>query len=72
MREAALLAILGYVPAISVTWLIYSQAAAATHLPIAFTTERILGVLALTLFMCCASAALAIRKLKSAEPADIY
>lgn len=72
MREAALLAVLGYVPAISVTWLIYSQAAAATHLPIGFTSERIVGVFALTVFMCCASAALAIRKLKSAEPADIY
>jgi len=72
MREATLLAILGYVPAIVVTWLIYSQAAAATHLPIAFTYERIVGVFALTISMCCASAMLAIRKLKSAEPADIY
>jgi putative ABC transport system permease protein len=72
MREAALLAMLGYVPAILVTWLIYSQAAAATHLPIAFSIERIIGVFALTIFMCCASAMLAIRKLKSAEPADIY
>lgn len=72
MREASLLAVLGYVPALLVTALIYSQAGAATHLPIAFTPGRIVGVFGLTLFMCCASAALAIRKLRSAEPAEIY
>jgi putative ABC transport system permease protein len=72
MQEAALLAVLGYVPAALVTSLIYAQAGAATHLPIEFTLPRAAGVLALTLVMCCASAALAIRKLRSADPAEIY
>jgi putative ABC transport system permease protein len=72
MQEAAILAVLGYVPAVLVTSLIYAQAGAATHLPIEFTLPRAAGVLALTLVMCCGSAALAIRKLRSAEPAEIY
>jgi putative ABC transport system permease protein len=72
MQEAALLAVLGYVPAVLVTSLIYAKAGAATHLPIEFTLPRAAGVLALTLVMCCASAALAIRKLRSADPAEIY
>lgn len=72
LREAALLAILGYVPAIGLTLLVYQQAGDATQLPIAMTAMRALGVFGITLFMCCASAALAIRKLRSAEPAEIF
>jgi putative ABC transport system permease protein len=72
MREAAILAVLGYLPAVLVTSIIYAQAGAATHLPIELTLPRAAGVLALTLVMCCGSAALAIRKLRSADPAEIY
>ena len=72
LREAAILAVLGYLPALALTYGIYDAAATATHLPIAFTEERLAGVLALTLAMCCASASLAIRKLRSAQPAEIY
>jgi len=72
MREAVLLAILGYLPAIAMTLLVYRHAGAATNLTIEMTTLRASMVLGLTVFMCCASAALAIRKLKSAEPAEIF
>jgi putative ABC transport system permease protein len=72
MREAILLCVLGYLPAVGVTWLLYQQAAAATNLPIAMTVERAATVFGLTLFMCCASAGLAIRKLRSAQPAEIF
>jgi putative ABC transport system permease protein len=54
------------------TLLLYRQAGAATNLPIHMTLERAASVFALTLFMCCASAALAIRKLRSAQPAEIF
>ena len=72
MREAALLAVLGYVPALLLAAALYEQAGAATHLPIRLTVARSAGVFALTVFMCCGSAALAIRKLRSAEPAEVY
>lgn len=72
LREAALLALLGYGPAVALTAWIYRTASEATHLPIAFTPERLGGVLLLTLAMCCGSAGLAIRKLRSAQPAEIY
>jgi putative ABC transport system permease protein len=72
MREAALLGILSYVPGAILAFLIYSQAARATRLPIEFTLERGVGVFALTITMCCTSAFLAIRKLRSAEPAEVY
>ena len=72
MREALLLGFFSYLPAITVTLLVYSQAGAATNLPIEMTAERAAVVLGLTLFMCCSSAGLAIRKLRSAQPAEIF
>ena len=72
MRQAVLLGLFGYLPAIGVTWLLYQQAGEATNLPLEMTVDRAASVLALTVLMCCASAALAIRKLRSAEPAEIF
>jgi len=72
LRESALLAVFSYLPALALSLIIYRQAGEATHLPIAMSVERAVGVFGLTLFMCCASAALAIRKLRSAQPAEIF
>jgi putative ABC transport system permease protein len=72
MREAVLLACLAYAPAILLTLAVYVEAGAATNLPIAMSVERALTVFALTIGMCCTSAGLAIRKLRSAQPAEIF
>jgi putative ABC transport system permease protein len=72
VRQSILLGVFGYVPALGVTWLLYEQAAEATNLPLVMTTTRAVIVLALTLGMCCASASLALRKLRSADPAEIF
>jgi len=72
MREAVLLACLAYLPAILLTLFVYVQAAAATNLPIAMSLERAITVFLLTVAMCCISAGLAIRKLRSAQPAEIF
>jgi putative ABC transport system permease protein len=72
MWQSILLGIFGYIPALGVTALLYRQASDATSLPISMTPERAAVVLGLTLFMCCASAALAIRKLRSAQPAEVF
>jgi len=72
MRQAVLLGIFGYVPALGLTWLLYRQAGEATNLPLEMTLPRAGFVLALALFMCCVSAGLALRKLRAAEPAEIF
>ncbi len=72
MRQASLLALFGFLPATLIATLLYGQAGAATNLPLAMTPERAASVLALTVAMCCVSAMLAIRKLGSAEPAEIF
>ena len=72
MREALLLACLAYLPAFLLTLFVYVQAGGATNLPISMTLQRALIVFLLTVAMCCISAGLAIRKLRSAQPAEIF
>ena len=72
IQEALLLAVLGFMPGIVLANGLYSLAQSATLLPIAMTTNRAVVVLSLTIVMCTGSGALALRKLQSADPADIF
>lgn len=71
-QEAIILAILGYIPGISITMLLYFLAAGATNLPIIMTISRAIIVLILTIIMCSISGIIAIRRLNSADPSDIF
>jgi putative ABC transport system permease protein len=71
-REGLFLAVLGYVPA----WLagqgLYAVVRSGTQLPVAMDNQRSLLVFAMILVMCMASAAMAMRKLADADPAEIF
>ncbi|MEH1791891.1 ABC transporter permease DevC [Nostoc sp.] len=71
-QQALILAILGYIPGFITSVLLYSFAAEATKLPILMTTNNALIVLTSTVLMCITSGALAINKLRSADPGDIF
>ncbi|MBD2448481.1 FtsX-like permease family protein [Nostoc sp. FACHB-152] len=72
LQEALLLACLGYLPGWFFTMLMYQKAKEATLLPIFMSFERAITVLILTMIMCFISGAIAVRKLRSADPADIF
>ncbi len=72
IQEALLLAILGYIPGLILSLGLYQLAYAATLLPIVMTLERSISVFILTIVMCSASGAVAMRKLRSADPADVF
>ena len=72
LEEAAILSVLGYLPALGLTILLYGRAAAATQLPIAMTLERGITVFLLTLLMCSLSGLLAVRKLRGIDPAEVF
>ncbi|MDQ2098209.1 MAG: ABC transporter permease DevC [Tychonema bourrellyi B0820] len=72
VQEALLLAVLGFMPGIVFANGMYSLAQSATLLPIVMTTDRAVFVLGLTIVMCTGSGAIALRKLQSADPADIF
>ncbi|MCC5629221.1 ABC transporter permease DevC [Nostoc sphaeroides] len=71
-QQALILSILGYIPGFITSVLLYSFAAEATKLPILMTTNNALIVLTSTVLMCITSGALAINKLRSADPGDIF
>lgn len=72
LQEAFILATLGYIPGFAIAMIQYNLARSATLLPIFMTVSRAVTVLILTILMCFISGAIAVRKLKSADPADIF
>ncbi len=68
-RESLLLSVLGYIPGFIITEALYIVTTRSTGLPISMTLGRAVGVFLITIFMCCASGALAMRRICSADPA---
>jgi putative ABC transport system permease protein len=71
-QEASILSFLGYIPGFALCLGLYDLTRSATSLPIAMTLERGLTILVLTILMCLLSGAIALRKVQSADPADIF
>jgi putative ABC transport system permease protein len=72
IQEALILAVLGYIPGFFLSWGLYQITYAATLLPIAMKLDRAVLVLLLTIVMCSVSGVFAMRKLRSADPADVF
>jgi putative ABC transport system permease protein len=72
IQEAFMLAVLGYIPGFACALFMYHVARDATLLPVLMSYERAIMVLILTIFMCFISGIIAMRKLRSADPADIF
>jgi DevC protein len=72
LRQALVLASFGYLPGLLIAELLYEAARRGAFLPISMTLGRALAVFGLTVLMCCGSAALATRKLRAADPAEIF
>lgn len=72
LQEALLLACLGYLPGWIFAIILYKTARQATLLPVFMSYDRAITVLILTMIMCFVSGSIAVRKLRSADPADIF
>ncbi|OKH23802.1 ABC transporter [Hydrococcus rivularis NIES-593] len=71
-QEGTILAVLGFVPGFASSIGIYSLLGSLTRIPIAMGGVVASQVFALTILMCLISAAIAMRKLQSADPADVF
>ena len=71
-QEALILAVLGYLPGIVVALWLFHTAARATLLPMLMSWSRLLQVLTLTGVMCGIAGAMALRKIRSADPAEVF
>jgi putative ABC transport system permease protein len=72
LQEALILAILGYIPGFFISIGLYQIAYWGTLLPIGMKLERAIFVLVLTIIMCTISGAIALQKLRTADPADVF
>jgi putative ABC transport system permease protein len=72
LQQAAILAVLGYLPGLAIVYWLYAKAAAATNLPLYITQDRALTVFLMTLAMCALSALLAVRKVRRLDPAEVF
>lgn len=72
LEESIILSLLGFLPGLLVALGLYAMASSGSGLPIEMTFGRAVLVFVLTVLMCFISGLLAMRKLKAADPADIF
>ncbi|UPY37173.1 ABC transporter permease DevC [Sediminicoccus sp. KRV36] len=72
MSEAFILAIIGFIPGLLLSTWLYNWVGAATFLPLAMYPERGVTVFLMIFTMCALAGLLAMRKLRDANPADMF
>lgn len=74
IQEAAILAILGYIPGFAISLGLYELTLRATSggLPIAMDLGRAITVLLLTIFMCTVSGLISVQKVIATDPAEVF
>jgi putative ABC transport system permease protein len=71
-QEAIVLAFLGFIPGLAMSVGLYHLTSAATGLFMQLTVDRALSILAATFTMCLVSGAIAVRKVLSSDPAEVF
>jgi putative ABC transport system permease protein len=71
-QEAVILSVVGFMPGALAAVGLYTLTRSATSLPLVMTLARATTVFLLTIIMCLVSGAIAVRKLRSADPADMF
>jgi putative ABC transport system permease protein len=72
IQQAVILSVLGFLPGALICMWLYRVVGDATHLPMQLGWERAVAVFALTVGMCSFSGMLALRKVRSLDPADVF
>lgn len=72
LEQGAIFALLGYLPAFLLALILYRVVFELSRLPLHMEPGRAVLVLVLTFFMCAVAAVLALRKLRRADPAELF
>jgi putative ABC transport system permease protein len=72
LQEALILGALGFLPGCAISALVFSLAVDATRLPLEMNLHSAASVFALTLAMCVCSGLFALRRLRGADPAEVF
>jgi putative ABC transport system permease protein len=72
LQQSVLLALVGFVPSLVISWGLYAFVGARSGLPMIMTWQIMVTVLVLAVVMCVLSGMAALRKLFQADPADLF
>jgi putative ABC transport system permease protein len=72
MASALILAVFGFTPGFLASLWVYEFVGAATFLPLGMTWDRAITVFLMIFGMCALAGLLAMRKLRDANPADLF
>lgn len=72
LQESVILSVMGFLPGIGLTAFLYALTRKYAYMPTYLSWEKAGIVLGLTLLMCLTAGLLATRKLRAAEPADLF
>lgn len=72
LQEAMMLSVLGFIPGVLISRLLYTGAGNVTGLVFLMTPGRVLSTYCLTFIMCLISGAIAVRKVQSTDPAEVF
>ena len=72
LEQSWIFAVLGYAPALLLTLILFPIIHNVTLLPIFMTGKLAAGVLALSFIMCTVAAVLSSRRLRRADPAELF
>jgi putative ABC transport system permease protein len=72
IQEALLLSLLGFAAGLAISWPLYSLLSEKTGLPLEITFGRGGLILGLTILMCVLSGFLALRRVRTADPAEVF
>ncbi len=72
LGAAVILAVIGFIPGFGLSILLYDFVAGATFLPLHMPPDRAISVFLLIFAMCFVAGLLAMRKLREANPADMF
>lgn len=72
LREAAILAVIGYAIGMAITLPLYDITAEATRLPLDMGWARAAAVLSVTVLMCGLAGFLALRQVRATDPAEVF
>jgi putative ABC transport system permease protein len=72
LQESLVLSALGLIPGFAIAETLYLMFRHQAHVPVEMTTVRVAFVIALTIAMCVGAGMMAMRRLRDADPAEIF
>lgn len=72
LSQAVILAVAGFLPGWGLSRLFYDMTSRAANLPMDLPAARVAAVFGMSVAMCCVSGVASLRKVQSADPADLF